>query len=218
MAALACYHGLLPILIVFSSVEQEKEVSLRFSCVLLIILLAGCSVFTPDPEVPKQANPTGVSGKRNPQAEIAFAKANVLWKGSEICSNPQEAVSYLDEALMLEPEYAEALERRGLALASLGYWDEAFDDLTRAIRLKPDASRYASRGLMLLRQGNIKGAEQDLEKAVSLSRSEHRPYTLRGALYWETGNTQAACVDFETACARGNCEPIALARKKNVCK
>ena len=100
---------------------------------LSILALPGCSLLEPEKMPPKPANPTGVSGKHDPQAEQLFAKAHVLWKG-ETCTDPEKALEYLDEALKIEPDYPQALIRRGLALSQLGYADDAFDDLTKAIR------------------------------------------------------------------------------------
>ena len=105
---------------------------------LFILALPGCSLLEPEKMPPKPANPTGVSGKHDPQAEQLFAKAHVLWKG-ETCTDPEKALEYLDEALKIEPDYPQALIRRGLALSQLGYADDAFDDLTKAIRLEPSA-------------------------------------------------------------------------------
>ena len=48
---------------------------------LFILALPGCSLLEPEKMPPKPANPTGVSGKHDPQAEQLFAKAHVLWKG-----------------------------------------------------------------------------------------------------------------------------------------
>ena len=120
---------------------------------LSILALPGCSLLEPEKMPPKPANPTGVSGKHDPQAEQLFAKAHVLWKG-ETCTDPEKALEYLDEALKIEPDYPQTLIRRGLALSQLGYADDAFDDLTKAIRLEPSAEAYLSRGICLLQQGN----------------------------------------------------------------
>ena len=68
---------------------------------LSILALPGCSLLEPEKMPPKPANPTGVSGKHDPQAEQLFAKAHVLWKG-ETCTDPEKALEYLDEALKIE--------------------------------------------------------------------------------------------------------------------
>ena len=144
---------------------------------LSILALPGCSLLEPEKMPPKPANPTGVSGKHDPQAEQLFAKAHVLWKG-ETCTDPEKALEYLDEALKIEPDYPQALIRRGLALSQLGYADDAFDDLTKAIRIEPSAEAYLSRGICLLQQGNTAGARKDLEEALRRDDRSYRVWNI----------------------------------------
>ena len=148
---------------------------------LSILALPGCSLLEPEKMPPKPANPTGVSGKHDPQAEQLFAKAHVLWKG-ETCTDPEKALEYLDEALKIEPDYPQALIRRGLALSQLGYADDAFDDLTKAIRIEPSAEAYLSRGICLLQQGNTAGARKDLEEALRRDDRSYRVWNILGAV------------------------------------
>lgn len=187
-------------------------------CLLLALtLLSGCSLLEPSPEPPKPDNPAGASGKFNPEAERLYGKARVLWGSGEICSDPEQALIYLDEAIRLEPEYAEAYLRRGMALSEQGYAEEAFEDLTRAIRLNPTSDAYAYRGLALLRQGDLKGARQDLDEAISLAPDSHRAWNFRGAAQLKEGNDGEACKDFEEGCEQGDCSFLEKARREKVC-
>lgn len=188
------------------------------SVCLLVLLFGGCALFEPEKEAPKPVNPTGVTGKVNPQAEQLFAKAHVLWRNSEVCSEPEKAIGYLDEALKLEPDYAQALVRRGLALSQLGYADDAFDDLTRAIRLDPSAEAYMYRGLCLFRQGNTVAARKDLDEALRRSPDSFRAWNFHGAVALKEGREQEACADFEKACSYGDCTGIEAARREKLCK
>ena len=185
---------------------------------LLVLLFSGCALIEPEKEAPKPANPTGVTGKVNPQAEQLFAKAHVLWRNSEVCSEPEKAIGYLDEALKLEPNYAQALVRRGLALSQLGYADDAFDDLTRAIRLEPSAEAYMYRGLCLFRQGNTIAARKDLDEALRRTPDSSRAWNFHGAVALKEGKEQEACADFEKACSYGDCTGIEAARREKLCK
>lgn len=182
------------------------------------VSLTGCSLLDPKPEPSKIVDPTGATGKYNPEAERAFGKARVLWGQNDVCSNPEQAVVYLDRAIELEPDYAEALVRRGLALSDLGYQDDAFDDLTRAIRIAPTAEAYTARGLVLFRSGNGKGARQDLDEAVSLNGRLAKTWNLRGAVSYAEGDLEAACKDFEQACSAGDCTGLEAAREAAVCR
>ena len=69
---------------------------------LSILALPGCSLLEPEKMPPKPANPTGVSGKHDPQAEQLFAKAHVLWKG-ETCTDPEKALEYLGGIRLITP-------------------------------------------------------------------------------------------------------------------
>lgn len=184
---------------------------------LAFLLLPGCSLFIPEKTPPKPANPTGVSGKHQPQAEQLFAKARILWKEGETCADPEQAIAYLDEALELEPDYAQALIRRGLALSQVGYGDEAFDDLTRAVRLEPSAEAYLSRGLCLFRQGRTEGARKDLEEALRRDGDSYRAWNILGAVALKEEKDAEACAAFEKACASGDCTGIEAARREKIC-
>lgn len=189
-----------------------------FFGLVLMLFLTGCSLLEPTPEPEKPVNPTGVSGKVNPEAEQLFAKAHVLWRNTETCSEPEKAIQYLDQAIALEPDYAEALRRRGLVLSQLGYAEEAFEDYTRAIRIAPTAEAYADRGLGLLRAGNLAGARQDLDQALRIDGSSRRAWSFRGAIGWQEGKLEEACADFEKACANGDCVGLESARREKICK
>lgn len=185
---------------------------------LAALALPGCSLLEQAKEPPKPANPTGASGKYDPQAEQLFGKARVLWKNGETCSNPEAALEYLDEALKLEPDYPQALIRRGLALSQLGYADDAFDDLTRAVRLDPSAEAYLSRGICLLQQGNTVGARRDLDESLRLDATSYRAWNILGAVALKEGNDQEACDAFAKACSNGDCTAIDAARREKICK
>ena len=176
-----------------------------------VLVLPGCSLLEPAKEPPKPAN-------HNPQAEQLFGKARVLWKNGETCSDPEAALDYLDEALKLEPDYAQALIRRGLALSQLGYADEAFDDLTKAIRIEPSAEAYLSRAICLLQQGNTVGARKDLDESLRLDDASYRVWNILGAVALKEGKDQEACDAFEKACSNGDCTAIDAARREKICQ
>ncbi len=185
--------------------------------IISCLLFGGCSIFDPKSAPPEIPDPTGATGRYKAEAEFLFGKARVLWKQEGICSDPGQAVDYLDRALEIEPDYAEALLRRGMALSQLGYQDDAFDDLTRSIRLAPTAAAYAARGLVLFRSGNNGGARHDLDAALRLDKKLAAAWNLRGALFYEEGNMDAACGDFARACSAGDCTGLEAARRESVC-
>lgn len=146
---------------------KNIKLSAIFFCIALFSLLAACA--SPEPETAAASRDlSGMDSRYNQEAQKLYAKARVLWDRHENCSNPDLAIEYLDVAITIEPEFAAAYMRRALAETDLGYWDDAFDDSSKAIRLVPESDNYAYRGLMFMRQGNFLGARKDLEKSLRL--------------------------------------------------
>ncbi|MCC8194735.1 MAG: hypothetical protein LIP28_08840 [Deltaproteobacteria bacterium] len=168
--------------------------------IILCVSLAGCADKGLAPH-----NPMGLSGKRSPEAEAAFARAHVLWDKRDVCSDPAQALELLNKALELEPGYAEALLRRGLAKSDLKDWDGAFDDLSKSIRLHPSAEAYAFRGLISMRGGNYVGARKDFDRSLAITERQHRAWNFRGALNRLEGRRSEACDDFAEGCDHGDC-------------
>lgn len=135
--------------------------------ILLLVVVSGCSTTDPEPPV-KQPDLVGFSDNLNQDAQKLYALARILWDADEKCSDPDQAIEYLDVVIELEPEYADAYIRRALAASELGEWDEAFDNSSKAIRMAQKPDYYALRSLIFMREGNYKGARRDLERAQKL--------------------------------------------------
>lgn len=54
----------------------------------------------------------------------------------------EASVASFDHALLQDPELHQAWDRKGMALARLGHWEEARDSFRRAMEMKPDDSYY----------------------------------------------------------------------------
>ena len=182
--------------------------------VLAVLLLAGCAGKERAPSPPDAA---GLPGQRSYEVELLFAKAHVLWKGDS-CTEPQEAVRMLSEALAHDPDFAAAWAYRGLAYSELGEREEAFDDLTRAIRLDPKTEYYTSRGLVSLRGGAPAAARRDLEYSLKKDPKQHRAWNILGTTSLREGNAAQACEQYARGCSRGDCDPLHQARKDGQCK
>ena len=64
-----------------------------------------------------------------------------------------EAIRQFQEALRLKPDYAEAHNNLGIALARKGQIDEAISQFQEALRLKPDyAEAHYNLGIALARK------------------------------------------------------------------
>lgn len=175
----------------------------------------------PTPSVP---DPTPPSGVYKAEAEKAFAEARALWQTKaaslgavEACSDPEQAVALLDRALKIEPTFTAALVRRGLAKSEMGLREEAFDDLTAAIRLEASADNYAYRALASLRAGQERATRRDLEYSLKLAPARHLATNYMGLLELKQGNTRLACSSFQKGCSSGDCSLLELARKEKLC-
>ena len=181
---------------------------------LVVFVLAGCAGKEPAPSLP---DAKGLPGKRSEEVELLFAKAHVLWKGDN-CAEPREAVRMLDEVIAKDPDFATAWAYRGLAYSELGKREEAFDDLTKAIRLDPRAEYYTDRGLASLRGGLLAAARRDLDYSLKKDQKQHRAWNILGEAALREGNIEQACAYFVRGCSNGNCEPVQRARKEGRCK
>ena len=183
-----------------------------FCCAVICLVLAGCGGKELEPY-----NPMGLSGKRNPEAESAFGRARVLWDKRDVCSDPALAAELLTKAITLEPQYAEAYVRRGLARSELRDWDGAFDDLSVGIRLNPTAEAYAFRGLVSMKGGNFLGARRDLDRSLDIRKRQHRAWNFRGALNRLEGRQDEACADFAEGCGYGDCSGLDASVDRGEC-
>lgn len=192
---------------------QEKTMRRIFVCFICALLfMSGCA----GKENPPTTGGTGLPGRYSEEAELLFAKAHVLWKG-DTCAEPLEAVRLLDEVIRIEPGYGAAWARRGLAHSELGNREEAFDDLTQAVRLEPTAEHYAHRALISLRGGALAAARRDLDYSLKKDQKQHRARNLLGMLLLREGDAAGACASFADGCSNGDCEPLQTARKEGRC-
>ncbi len=72
-----------------------------------------------------------------------------------------------NQAIELNPDYAEAYYKRGNLKVLLNDFNGAQDDFNKAIKLKPDyAEAFNNRGILKLRTGDEKGSKMDFYKAA----------------------------------------------------
>jgi Flp pilus assembly protein TadD len=81
-----------------------------------------------------------------------------------------DAIPHLEEAVRLEPAFAEAHTNLGAALAKRGRLAEAMAHYREAIRLSPGlAQAHNNLGLALARAGDVEGAVREIREAVRLA-------------------------------------------------
>lgn len=203
-----------------------NKVSLRASllCALIcsLLLLLGCASTD---EAPPPIDFVGLSGKHAEEAELAFAKARLLWHGQyrvtnkapDVCRNPREAVLLLDKAIALEPDFAEALAYRALAHKDLKEYGKALSDINQAIRLEQTAVYFAYRALILIHQKRYEEAQTDVDNAFILHSKQPLAWRCQGMIYRHQENAERACDSFERACSYGDCSAIDQARFEGYC-
>lgn len=202
------------------TVSRCPHSGFRLGAVLICLALLAFSLTAcaPSKSIDTVPDPKGLSGKSTPEAEMLFGKAHVLWKGGESCTDPQKAIELLDQALNIDPEFTEALMWRGMALSQTGRWNAAIEDLTEALRTRPNAMVYAQRGLAFFRTGNYKGSRMDLNRSIALDAGQHRAWNFRGALNLSEGDIPAACADFTRGCKNGDCTGFESAVEAKICQ
>jgi tetratricopeptide (TPR) repeat protein len=84
------------------------------------------------------------------------------------------AIQDFDQAILLNPDYVDALRARGLCYADLGENVRAIEDEDRVLQLKPDdAGALGIRGLAKLAAGDTAGGSADITRLKALSHDGH---------------------------------------------
>ena len=112
----------------------------------------------------------------------------------------QEAIDCLDKAVHLKPDFADALNARGVAKTFLGQYKDALADYDQAIRLEPDlAKAFANRGNAKNRLGQHKDALADYNQAIRLKPDLAEAFSDRGYTEYCLGRHEDALADHDHA-------------------
>ena len=85
----------------------------------------------------------------------------------------EEAISDVNEALRLRPNYVEAYLIRGLSKNNLGRYEEAISDVNEALRLRPNyAEAYFTRGFVKRNLRKEEEAKVDYQTALKLAEQQ----------------------------------------------
>jgi len=125
-------------------------------------------------------------------------KAHALWdRNNSKFTDLGKVMEYLNEAIRLNPNYADAYGDRGAAYADLGQYQLAIEDYNKAIRLQPDdVFAYNNRGIAYADLGQYQLAIEDYNKAIRLKPDHAKPYYNRGITYNKINQYQLAIEDF----------------------
>ena len=136
-----------------------------------------------------------------------YDKAIELWQNGKFVDR-NKAIEYLNEALHLEPDYADAYNDRGAAHDGLGQHEAAIADYNNALRLKPDfLMAYYNRANDYSYLDQRKKAITDWNKAIRLKPDDGLAYYNRGIDYHRLGRYQRAIADYNEAIGSGPMMP-----------
>ncbi len=117
-------------------------------------------------------------------------------------------IDYMNKAIALAPEYAEAYAGRGNGYLAENRYDLALADFNKAVALKPELSGplqqnfeiiYIERGGLRGKDGNYGAAIDDYTRALQLNPLNTRALNDRGDAYYMTGDFDRAIADFTKA-------------------
>ena len=111
------------------------------------------------------------------------------------------AISDLDRAIQLNPQFAEAYLLRGVVQNDNNNPREASGDFDRVLQLNPNltSAALANRGIAKYKLGDRSNALADFNRAISLDRDVPKAYYYRGLLKVDSGDKQGAIVDLQAA-------------------
>jgi tetratricopeptide (TPR) repeat protein len=130
--------------------------------------------------------PPLVIAKAYEQRGLAFVRLKQLEKGK----------ADFDSLCKLRPDDASARCTRAMILCLLIGSEAAAKELTEIIGRWPnDSTVQLSMGVILVNQGDIRGALEHVNRAIALDSSNPKAYLLRAQLYWEKLEAPACLED-----------------------
>ena len=124
-----------------------------------------------------------------------FAEAGSAWT---LAGDPGRAFAAATMALTLAPDDPSLLLDRAIASGAAGRYENALDDLDRAVAFDPyRAEAWALRGAAKRQLGRTEDAERDVARALSLAPDNAEALLERGALRRAKGDVRGARADWE---------------------
>jgi Flp pilus assembly protein TadD len=111
-----------------------------------------------------------------------------------------EAIRHFQEAVRLQPAYADAHNNLGVALGETGQIDEAIRQYQEAIRLQPDnADAHNNLGVALARKGQMDEAISQFQEATRLKSDDAEAHNNLGNALLNKGSVDEAISQFQKA-------------------
>jgi tetratricopeptide (TPR) repeat protein len=130
-----------------------------------------------------------------------------------------EAIYHYNEAIRLNPNYAEAYNNRGTLYGKIRQYQLAIKDFNKAINLYPNyAEAHYNKGLTYFMSGQYQSAIKYYNKAITLKSDYADAYSNRAVAYFKKGDRNLGCLDAQKACELGNCKILKSAKDKGYCR
>jgi tetratricopeptide (TPR) repeat protein len=163
----------------------------------LMLFLAACQAGAAATAPPEQIGTEPLSSAQ------AYLERGDVYAARE---NWKQAIGEYDQAIRLNPTFAEAYNNRGYAEYWGGRSDEAIADLSKAIDLRPIYPfAFNSRGVVYMSTGHPDQAIADFDRAIALQPDFPQAYRNRASANLRTGRVALALADFR----RGGGIPVA---------
>jgi len=164
---------------------------------LSVFILTGCT----DSSAVSEYDAT-LEARSDEVVNSATESMDYLQKGKDYFNRGdyQQAIEQYDEAIRLDPQYADAYFNRGRAYSYLGQHEQSKEDLDEAIRLNPQhAMAYNNRGIAYGQLGQYERAIEDFDEAIRLDSQDAKAYNYRGVAYGQLGQYERAIQDLDEA-------------------
>jgi tetratricopeptide (TPR) repeat protein len=155
---------------------------------------------------------------------LRSTKNNYLAYGYLACALVKEgkisgAIYHFNNAIRINPYYADNYSNRGSVYANLGQHQRAITDYNDAIRLNPTfAVAYFNRGISYGITGQYRLAIKDFNEAIRLAPDYADAYNNRAFIYLNQSDKISGCRDAKKACKLGNCTILEAAAGKGLCR
>ncbi len=166
----------------------------------LIVVIAASGIYfwkVSPPPAPKE--PTGRLTETSGKPAALMTAQGYLKKGDQT-RDPREQISFYSKAIALDPNYAEAYNRRGNAYYKRKEYDLALNDYSKAIAIRHNyVDAYNNRARLYYHNRDYQNSLRDLEIVIDLDPHSYYPYYNRGRIYYAKEDDDQAIINFDKA-------------------